>query len=68
MTAKCTHWWEIRRQDGKYSWGGCKRRGCSARRLFRNGWPDTLDWSKERRDRLLEERRLKRRERRSGKA
>ncbi len=63
MTNRCTHWWKIARQEGKYSWGKC---ACAATRLFRNGWPDTLDWPKEKRDRLLEERRLKRRERRSG--
>ena len=62
----CVHHWKIRRQDGKYSWGRCARRSCAAKRLFRNGWPNKVNWPKEREDRLREERRLKRRERRDG--
>ena len=68
--AKCTpsrgyaHCTRIARQDGKYSWGVCRH--CKARRLFRNGWPDLPDWSKEREARLREERKLKRKERRDA--
>ncbi len=65
MTPRCVHHWKIGRQDGKYSWGACGF--CQSRRLFRNSWPNALDWPKERRERLVEERRLKRKERRSGK-
>ena len=63
-TTKCAHRWKIDGPAGKYSWGVCSR--CKARRLYRNSWPNIANWGNERKKRLLEERRLKRKEKRDA--
>ncbi len=58
------HHWDVGPQAGKYAWGTCRH--CGRRRMYRNSWPDGADWPKEREKRLVEERKAKRRERRSA--
>jgi len=63
--SKCTHHWDIGRQDGsKYLWSECRH--CGKRRMFRVGWPDRADWANEKKKRLAEEKKARRREKRDA--